>query len=56
MTQYMRNPKELDEAAHDGAGSFTILYRVILPLCKPVLAVIVVSLFWVERVHGAIDF
>ena len=49
MTQYMRSiPKELDEAARlDGAGSFTILYRVILPLCKPVLAVIVVfSFLW----------
>ena len=49
MTQYMRSiPKELDEAARlDGAGSFTILYRIILPLCKPVLAVIVVfSFLW----------
>tara|TARA_E500000178_G_C16359859_1_gene461254 strand:- start:22 stop:507 length:486 start_codon:yes stop_codon:yes gene_type:complete len=49
MTQYMRSiPKELDEAARlDGANSWQILYFVILPLCKPVLAVIVVfSFLW----------
>lgn len=49
MTQYIRSiPKELDEAARlDGANSWMILYKVILPLCKPVLAVIVVfSFLW----------
>ncbi len=49
MTQYMRSiPKELDEAARlDGANSWQILLRIILPLCKPVLAVIVVfSFLW----------
>lgn len=47
MTQYMRSiPRELDEAARlDGAGSWSILYRIILPLCKPVLTVVVVFTF-----------
>lgn len=47
MTQYMRSiPRDLDEAARiDGANSWVILYRIILPLCKPVLAVIVVFTF-----------
>lgn len=50
MVQYMRTiPRDYDEAARiDGAGTWTILFRVILPLCKPVLAVIVVFTFlWV---------
>jgi multiple sugar transport system permease protein len=48
--QYMRTiPRDLDEAARiDGAGTWTILYRIILPLCKPVLAVMIVFTFlWV---------
>ena len=37
-------PRELSEAAHiDGAGEFTIFWRIILPLSKPALAT--VSLF-----------
>jgi ABC-type glycerol-3-phosphate transport system permease component len=50
MVQYIRTiPRELDEAARiDGAGTWTILYRIILPLCKPVLAVMIVFTFlWV---------
>jgi multiple sugar transport system permease protein len=50
MVQYMRTiPRDLDEAARiDGAGTWTILYRIILPLCKPVLAVMIVFTFlWV---------
>ncbi len=48
MVQYIRTlPRDLDEAARiDGAGTWTILYRIILPLCKPVLAIIVVYTFW----------
>ncbi len=35
---FMGIPKDLDEAAHiDGAGHATILFRVLLPLIKPVL-------------------
>ena len=50
MTQYIRTiPRELDDAARiDGAGSWGILYRVILPLCRPPLTVVVVFTFvWV---------
>lgn len=48
MVQYIRTlPRELDEAARmDGAGTWTILYRIILPLCKPPLAIVVVYTFW----------
>jgi ABC-type glycerol-3-phosphate transport system permease component len=47
MIQYMKTiPRDLDEAARiDGAGTWTILYRVILPLCKPALAVMIVFTF-----------
>jgi ABC-type glycerol-3-phosphate transport system permease component len=50
MTQFMRTiPRDLDEAARiDGAGTWTILYRIILPLCRPALTVIIVFTFlWV---------
>lgn len=50
MVQYIRTiPRDLDEAARiDGAGTWTILYRIILPLCKPALAVMIVFTFlWV---------
>ncbi|MAU12557.1 MAG: sugar ABC transporter ATP-binding protein [Anaerolineaceae bacterium] len=47
MVQYMRTiPRDLDEAARiDGAGTWTILYRIILPLCIPALTIIVVFTF-----------
>ena len=47
LVQYMRTiPRELDEAARiDGAGTWTILYRIILPLCIPALTIIVVFTF-----------
>lgn len=47
MVQYMRTiPRDLDEAARiDGAGTWTILYRILLPLCRPPLTVIVVFTF-----------
>lgn len=50
LVQYMRTiPRELDDAARiDGAGTWTILYRIILPLCVPALTIIVVFTFlWV---------
>lgn len=50
MVQYIRTiPRDLDEAARiDGAGTWTVLYRIILPLCKPVLTVMIVFTFlWV---------
>lgn len=50
MVQYMRTiPRDLDEAARiDGAGTWTILYRIILPLCLPAITVMLVFNFlWV---------
>jgi multiple sugar transport system permease protein len=39
-------PKELDEAAKlDGAGSFAILWKVILPLAKPIIATAAILVF-----------
>lgn len=48
MVQYIRTlPRDLDEAARiDGAGTWTILYRILLPLCVPPLAIVVVYTFW----------
>ena len=47
MVQYMKTiPLDLDDAARmDGAGTWRILYRVILPLCKPPLTIVVVYTF-----------
>jgi multiple sugar transport system permease protein len=45
--QYMRTfPQELDDAAYiDGCGYFGLYWRIILPLCKPVLTVLAVFTF-----------
>jgi multiple sugar transport system permease protein len=47
MRQYMMTiPLELDEAARiDGAGRLRTLFQVLLPLCKPVLAIMVIGTF-----------
>ncbi len=47
MTQYISNlPDELEQAARiDGAGEFTILFRIVMPLCKPAIAVLAVQVF-----------
>jgi multiple sugar transport system permease protein len=47
LRQYMRTiPKELDEAARmDGAGFWTIYWRVVMPLSVPALVVIAVFTF-----------
>ena len=47
MVQYIKTlPRELDDAARiDGAGTWGILYRVILPLCVPPLTIIAVFTF-----------
>jgi multiple sugar transport system permease protein len=43
---FLSIPKEYDEAAHiDGAGSWTILWRIIVPLSKPGLAAVTVFAF-----------
>ena len=59
MIQYMRTlPRDLDDAARiDGANTWGILYRVILPLCKPPLTIILVFTFlwsWNEFMHPLI--
>lgn len=48
MVQYIKTiPRDLDEAARiDGAGTWTILYKIILPLCKPPLTIVIVYTFW----------
>lgn len=47
MVQFIRTiPRELDEAARiDGAGTWTILYRIIIPLSRPALTVLIVFTF-----------
>jgi len=47
LRQYMRTiPKDLDEAARiDGAGHWTIYWRIILPLTAPALVVVAVFTF-----------
>lgn len=47
MRQYMLAlPRELEESAKvDGAGYFGIYWRIILPLCKPVLATLAIFTF-----------
>jgi multiple sugar transport system permease protein len=50
LTQFFRTiPEDLSDAARiDGADEFTIMTKVILPLCKPILAVLVVfHITWV---------
>ena len=47
MRQYIQVlPADLEEAARiDGAGEFRILFQVVLPLCKPALAVVAIQVF-----------
>jgi multiple sugar transport system permease protein len=51
-------PKELDEAAYvDGASSFGVFWRVVLPLCKPAIGAAGLLLFiyaWNEFVAGSV--
>ncbi|MBN1285050.1 MAG: carbohydrate ABC transporter permease [Anaerolineae bacterium] len=59
MVQYMRTiPRDLDEAARiDGASTWTVLYRVVLPLCKPPVTVMLVFSFlwtWNDFLHPLI--
>jgi multiple sugar transport system permease protein len=40
-------PFELEEAARiDGAGPWRIVYGIVMPLCRPALAVLAVQVFW----------
>lgn len=47
MKQYISNlPDDCEQAARiDGAGEFTILFKIVMPLCKPALAVLAVQVF-----------
>lgn len=47
IRQYMRTiPRELEAAARvDGCNFFQVFWHIVLPLCKPVLAVVVVFVF-----------
>jgi multiple sugar transport system permease protein len=47
MRQYIQNlPKELEDAARiDGAGDFKILFKIVMPLCKPAMSVLAVQVF-----------
>ncbi len=47
MRQYIKTlPRDLDDAARiDGAGTWGILYRIILPLCIPPLTIVMVFQF-----------
>lgn len=47
MRQYIQTlPHDLEEAARiDGAGEFKILFKVVMPLCKPALAVVAIQVF-----------
>src|SRR5262249_24649247 len=55
---FMTLPRELDDAARiDGASAFTIYWRIILPLSKPVLASVAVFSFlyrWNDFLHPVI--
>lgn len=39
-------PESLEEAARiDGAGEFAILFRIVMPLCRPILAILAIQVF-----------
>ncbi len=48
VKQYIESiPPSMEEAARiDGAGEFTILFRVVMPMCKPALAVLAIQVFF----------
>ncbi len=47
VKQYIESvPKELEEAARiDGASELRIIFRIVFPLCKPILSVLIVYIF-----------
>jgi len=48
VKQYIESiPPAMEEAARvDGAGEFRIIFRVVMPLCKPALAVLAIQVFF----------
>lgn len=47
VIQYIRSlPSEMEDAARiDGAGEWYIIFRVVMPLCKPILTVLAIYVF-----------
>jgi len=47
MRQYIQSlPRDLEDAARiDGAGDFKILFSIVMPLCRPALAVLGIQVF-----------
>jgi len=47
MRQYIQSlPRDLEDAARiDGAGDFKILFSVVMPLCRPAMAVLGIQVF-----------
>jgi len=48
VKQYIESiPPSMEEAARiDGAGEFKILFKIVMPLCKPALAVLAIQVFF----------
>ncbi len=48
VKQYIETiPPSMEEAARmDGAGEFRILFRIVMPMCKPALAVLAIQVFF----------
>lgn len=48
VKQYVESiPPSMEEAARvDGAGELTVLFRVVMPLCRPALAVLAIQVFF----------
>ncbi len=48
VKQYIETiPESMEEAARiDGAGELTILFRIMMPMCKPALAVLAIQVFF----------
>ncbi|RKX24719.1 MAG: carbohydrate ABC transporter permease [Candidatus Zixiibacteriota bacterium] len=48
IKQYLESiPPDMEEAARiDGASELTILFRIVMPLCKPALAVLAIQVFF----------
>jgi len=48
VKQYIETiPESMEEAARiDGAGELTILFKIMMPICKPALAVLAIQVFF----------
>ncbi len=50
VRQYLRSlPRDVEQAAEiDGAGPLRIIFRIVMPLCRPALAVLAIQIFWLN--------